>query len=202
MDPLVERSIYDDYYPWTEFTFGKYKGKRFKDVIQIDLPYIGWCILHLDCFLPRLEYFKDHIKENPNYEFLFSDKVLSEKIKDKLRYFDKQKGRIRTYYQYTEFDFGKYNGRIVKEIMKIDPDYIKWCILNLNHFYLDVSKAKQKKYPNLKYILSKDVDNKLEEKWNALADQFGSYNTYDFRNNPYYREDLDMDQQDQRFWDG
>ena len=34
----------------------------------------------------------------------------------------------------TPFSFGKYKGRTLLEVAKMDPGYIDWCLLNLTHF--------------------------------------------------------------------
>jgi broad specificity phosphatase PhoE len=36
----------------------------------------------------------------------------------------------------TEFSFGKYEGKTVKEIIEIQPTYLDWCAINLDHFYI------------------------------------------------------------------
>ncbi|MBK7390168.1 MAG: hypothetical protein IPI23_14175 [Bacteroidetes bacterium] len=32
--------------------------------------------------------------------------------------------------------FGKFKGKTLSEILSIQPSYIKWCIINLDHFVL------------------------------------------------------------------
>lgn len=36
----------------------------------------------------------------------------------------------------SEFNFGKYEGKTVKEIIEIQPAYLDWCAINLDHFYI------------------------------------------------------------------
>lgn len=36
----------------------------------------------------------------------------------------------------SEFNFGKYAGKTLKEVAEIEPNYINWCILNLDHFFI------------------------------------------------------------------
>lgn len=39
----------------SEFTFGKYKGKKVIEVIEIDYTYLTWCIKNLDHFYLKKE---------------------------------------------------------------------------------------------------------------------------------------------------
>ncbi len=36
----------------------------------------------------------------------------------------------------TEFTFGKFSGKTIREVIEIQPDYINWCAINLGHFYI------------------------------------------------------------------
>jgi hypothetical protein len=36
----------------------------------------------------------------------------------------------------TQFTFGKFEGKTLKEVIKIDVSYLEWCSINLDHFYL------------------------------------------------------------------
>lgn len=35
----------------------------------------------------------------------------------------------------SELDFGKYNGCVVEDILREDPDYIAWCISETDKFF-------------------------------------------------------------------
>lgn len=37
------------------------------------------------------------------------------------------------------FDFGMYAGRTYKEILKVDPDYIRWCLHTFHHAGFEIS---------------------------------------------------------------
>lgn len=41
-----------------------------------------------------------------------------------------------------EIDFGKYKGHTIKEIYKFVPDYLDWCLINVEKFYIDLSELK------------------------------------------------------------
>ncbi|MGI6310587.1 MAG: hypothetical protein ACOXZU_03515 [Bacteroidales bacterium] len=43
---------------------------------------------------------------------------------------------MKSYYLNTKFKFGKFKGKTLREILRIQPSYIDWCIVNLDHFYL------------------------------------------------------------------
>lgn len=43
----------------------------------------------------------------------------------------------------TVLSFGKFKSKSIKEIIEIQPSYINWCILNLNHFYMTKNTLEQ-----------------------------------------------------------
>ena len=36
----------------------------------------------------------------------------------------------------TEFTVGKFQGNTIKQAIVIQPSYLDWCALNLDHFYI------------------------------------------------------------------
>lgn len=110
----------------------------------------------------------------------------------------------------TVFTFGKHQGKTLKEIVETAPSYINWCIMNLNHFYIDEPTIQNLKELNSVFSLSQDNLNKLASKYSEMIEEDDKY--YDDSNdyyedyasaydNPYYNENLDMDQQSMEFWD-
>jgi hypothetical protein len=41
---------------------------------------------------------------------------------------------VKVYNLDTKFDFGKYRGWAVKEVIYEDPGYVEWCLKNIKHF--------------------------------------------------------------------
>jgi hypothetical protein len=122
----------------------------------------------------------------------------------------------------TVFDFGKYKGRTVDEVARINAPYILWCARIVDKFLMEESEllAYQRKYEqsidticcyndgeverSYNFYLVTDEDlHQLREKWenyqNDMEDERDDYPSV--RNNPYYNDNLDMDQQDPDFWD-
>ena len=54
--------------------------------------------------------------------------------------------KIKYYGWASEFEFGQYDGFSIGEVAASDPDYINWCIVNLDHFYLS-SRYELKNFP-------------------------------------------------------
>ena len=68
-------------------------------------------------------------------------------------------------------EFGKFDGKSIQEIIHEQPDYLLWCILNLDHFVLDedllselyvdcdidIKKARIKNYLKLLYQVKRDL---------------------------------------------
>lgn len=65
----------------------------------------------------------------------------------------------------TTFTFGKYKGKTIGEILEIEPAYLDWCAINLDHFYIprDVTDIIDVFYSEVK--ISEEGMNKLNEKY-------------------------------------
>ncbi|QED38991.1 hypothetical protein FK178_15260 [Antarcticibacterium arcticum] len=72
---------------------------------------------------------------------------------------------MKIYYLDTCFNFGKYEGKTLEEVISIQPDYINWCILNLDHFLVDEDQLEEFLEINTSFFLSKNALMKLEIKW-------------------------------------
>ena len=47
------------------------------------------------------------------------------------------------YWQLGEIlDFGKYKGKSLEEVIKLDPKYIEWCLEKIEDFYLSAGAKK------------------------------------------------------------
>ena len=64
---------------------------------------------------------------------------------------------MKCYRQETEFTFGKYNGEIMRTVILKDPQYIDWCIMNLDHFTIDVMEFEEDfpKFPLTEVLIAK-----------------------------------------------
>lgn len=53
----------------------------------------------------------------------------------------------------TEFSFGKYQGKSVRQIIELQLSYLNWCALNLEHFYMseNVIEEVRKLKPNFSF---------------------------------------------------
>lgn len=53
----------------------------------------------------------------------------------------------------TTLTFGKFKGKRLREIVKIEPKYIDWCVINLAHFYISEEEITrlQKENPNFSF---------------------------------------------------
>jgi hypothetical protein len=89
------------------------------------------------------------------------------------------------YYLNTTFSFGKHKGKTVKEVLEIEPSYIKWCILNLNHFCIlsEVLKEIQVLVPEFK-LNKREIRilNYKVNKWHKTEKYMFKFITYSFSN--------------------
>ena len=83
----------------------------------------------------------------------------------------------------TEFTFGKYEGKTVREILEIQPAYLDWCAINLDHFYISEEVIEEIKVSYSDFKISEEGVNKLNEKyeqWEGEQEDYEEeYNDYD-----------------------
>jgi hypothetical protein len=128
----------------------------------------------------------------------------------------------------TIFTFGKYDGYTLDYVATNDISYILWCVRNIKKFliseeelveYCNKSKSKiisilsnpSEDFVNsaFPFLLSQNDLTLLNKKWEDYEEYIEmmdnadyDYNDdYSVGNNPYYNDNLDMDQQDPEFWD-
>lgn len=117
---------------------------------------------------------------------------------------------MKTYNSLTEFSFGKHRGKFLDDIASVDPTYIPWCIINLDHFYITREMITRLSAKNPKLVFGNEVFKALEKKEEIMAeaariavdddysDISGDYS--DVHESEYYDDNLDMDQQSMEFW--
>jgi hypothetical protein len=90
----------------------------------------------------------------------------------------------------TIFTFGKYKGYSLQYVFELNPGYIQWCILNLEHFNIeeDVFGDFLNINPNFKF--SEEATNKLQCNWEHELDT-QDYFQYD---EPDYDRSADWEQ--------
>jgi hypothetical protein len=81
----------------------------------------------------------------------------------------------------TKFNFGKFEGKMVIEILTIQDSYIDWCIINLDNFYITEEVVKEIKllFPN--FFISEEGQKKLSEKHESekFQNEQGRHHFYD-----------------------
>lgn len=91
----------------------------------------------------------------------------------------------------TEFTFGKYEGKTVREILELQPKYLDWCAINLDHFYISEKVIEEIKTIITDFKISEEGDNKLSEKYEKWESEQKDYNDdnsdYDFRERHTYK---------------
>jgi hypothetical protein len=111
---------------------------------------------------------------------------------------------MKEYTQNSLLKFGKYNGSILEDIAKTDPNYINWCIINLDHFYLS-EEAIEELRANSGLVISEEATLALEQKRSEISDasdsndfDFDDYErrTYDDYNGSYAQNEMGWSDQD------
>lgn len=128
----------------------------------------------------------------------------------------------------TTFNFGKHAGKKLEEVAQFNASYILWCTRNIDKFLISIEDlaAYQNKYPIYLTGILKKTDQSVEYNFNQFELQesdieilksrwdsyefyinmksnadYGYSNNYSLDSNPFYNDNLDMDQQDPEFWD-
>jgi len=128
----------------------------------------------------------------------------------------------------TNFNFGKYEGNTLNQVAQIDAPYLLWCVQKIEKFLISEEDliVFSNKYEKIfttfcsptneeferstnYYTVTNDDVNLLKKKWQDYEDyiemmdnvDYDYYQDYSVGNNPYYNDNLDMDQQDPEFWD-
>lgn len=109
----------------------------------------------------------------------------------------------------TEFTFGKYQYKTIRQVIEIDFLYINWCVTNLEHFYIGSNVVNELQQINPDFKLTEVEQKILEDKhadWIQYLDEQAEWsNAFDERSRAIlgdnYNDELDMDQQSQDFWE-
>ncbi|NJK84515.1 MAG: hypothetical protein HC912_12710 [Saprospiraceae bacterium] len=65
----------------------------------------------------------------------------------------------------TEFTFGKFEGKTVREVLDVQHSYIDWCAINLDHFYISDEVIDEIKEIVPDFSISEEGKSKLSEKY-------------------------------------
>ena len=81
-----------------------------------------------------LQYF--HCNEMISRAILTMEQIIFIEIFILTEYTNFKNTNMKFYNLDTQFTFGKFEGKTLKEVIKIDVSYLEWCSTNLDHFYL------------------------------------------------------------------
>jgi len=79
----------------------------------------------------------------------------------------------------TEFKFGKFKGVSVNEIIDVEPDYIDWCVIHINDFYISPTALDEITLAKPDYKLSVNAIDILSKKYLALKSDIEWNSTVD-----------------------
>lgn len=63
------------------------------------------------------------------------------------------------------FTFGKHIGKTLEEVYKINPSYVEWCVVNLDHFLLNEEVFDQLIELSPSFQFSQQALNILQTNW-------------------------------------
>lgn len=112
-------------------------------------------------------------ENNPIYKILDGLRVLYEEkdeAGEELHVEEENIKKLMVYQSHYRIGFGTYEGKLLSEIIEENPEYVLWCIINLEHFSIDKSlflKAKLKNEPTYLLALEHNFIKELVlAKWN------------------------------------
>ena len=85
-------------------------------------------------------------------------------------------------------NFGKFEGKTIKEVAELQPSYLDWCAINLEHFYIVEYQMEELKSICPEFTFSEEAKGKLVEKYEAWENEQEDY--------PDYENSGDYDQPD------
>ena len=80
----------------------------------------------------------------------------------------------------TEFTFGKFSSKKIKDVIKEQPSYIDWCSINLDHFYISDEVIEEIKGIKPDFSISDKAKQKLDEKYSSWEEEQDDYHNDDF----------------------
>ena len=96
---------------------------------------------------------------------------------------------MNTYKLDSVFDFGKYEGSKLEEILEKDPSYIEWCICNLDYFLIteeDITSITEA-FPS--FSLSGQAEEILSEKRIEFENESDNNEDKYYSSDDYYEPD-------------
>ena len=96
---------------WMIFTFGKYKNRTIKEVIDTDWNYVKWAIIDSQCLIADIDAIVEY-----------------------------HKGKIRILQPDDIISFGKYKGKTLHSVFLTDFQYLKWMESQNPDFKVDWDK--------------------------------------------------------------
>ena len=78
----------------------------------------------------------------------------------------------------TKFTFGKYEGKTLQEVIEIQPSYIEWCAINLDHFCISEEIVTEINSSSPYFKLSDEAMGKLDMRYMEWVDK---QEYYDYR---------------------
>lgn len=118
---------------------------------------------------------------------------------------------MKFYYLDTILNFGKYQGKTLKDVATENIMYIEWCIMNLDNFAINDMTVDEIKKINAGFLSIEGPSERLKDKieewydeqlWQQQKEEDRQSNEYGTNwDSEYYDDNLDIDQQSPEWWD-
>lgn len=107
-----------------------------------------------------------------------------------------------------EFDFGKYKGLSLSDVMDINPDYVTWCIMNIsNNQYCEfiiTDEAMQELISIYSdFLVTQDLEDARKahlyndiDDYEKKSDNYDEQNTYECYNGTYTQDEMEYSDDD------
>jgi hypothetical protein len=78
----------------------------------------------------------------------------------------------------SEFAFGKFKGKTVKEVLELQPTYLEWFAINLDHFYITDEAITELKESQPDFNFTDEARQKLADKHSTWANEQEDVDSY------------------------
>lgn len=87
--------------------------------------------------------------------------------------------RVKEYKTDSAVKFGRFNGKTLSDIVDMQPDYIEWCIIHLDHFYISEDTIDNLRELNSEFTINSQMLDILKEKSKNVYTRYRDNDDFD-----------------------
>lgn len=87
--------------------------------------------------------------------------------------------KVKEYQINSVVKFGRFNGKTLSDIVSIQSDYIEWCIIHLDHFYISEDTIDNLSEINSEFTINSQMLDILKEKSKNVYSRYRDNDDFD-----------------------